>query len=157
MTGASRPSRIATWLAVLALAFQCFVVQTHVHAGAAPVEAVASFTHQDGVVAQAPHEDAICLLCEQMALAGTVLLPAKVRATCDTLRVAIDLNAVPPAGIEGVEVGDRGAARDGLVCFGALGVGGDKMKVHRKAVAQLFERNDQSFDAEEIYQIAQEF
>jgi len=77
--GVSRPSRLATWLAVLALAFQCFVVQTHVHAGGfAPVEAAASdgLIHTNSAVAQAPHEDAACLLCEQMALAGTVLMPA---------------------------------------------------------------------------------
>jgi hypothetical protein len=115
----------------------------------AQVEAVATASSSDGPRAVKDRN-----LVVAAGAAGTVLLPAKVRATCDTLRVAIDLNAVPPAGIEGVEVGDRGTVRDGLTCFGALGVGGDKMKAHKKAVFQLFERNDQSFDAEEIYQIA---
>lgn len=86
--------------------------------------------------------------------AGIELLPATVRSTCATLRVAIDLNAVPPLGIAGVEPFDKGANRDGLVCYGALGVGGAKMKLHRAAIAQLFERNDQVLDAEQIYALA---
>lgn len=75
--GVSRPNRFATWLAILALAFQCFVVQTHVHAVTySPAEASSSAqTHWAGATAHAPHEDAACLLCEQMALAGTVLMP----------------------------------------------------------------------------------
>ena len=36
----------------------------------------------------------------------------------------------------------------------AIGVGGTKMKVHRAAVAKLFERNDQILDAEEVFALA---
>jgi hypothetical protein len=86
--------------------------------------------------------------------AGAVLLPADVRRSCPTLKVAIDLNAVPPLGVEGVEVMDKGVPRDGVVAYGALGVGDAKMKVHRAAVAALFERNDRVFDAEEVYTLA---
>jgi hypothetical protein len=86
--------------------------------------------------------------------AGAVLLPKAARAACPTLRVAIDLNAVPPLGIEGVEVTDKAAQRDGVVCYGAIGVGGTKMKIHKAAVARLFESNDQIMDAEEVYQLA---
>ena len=89
--------------------------------------------------------------------AGAVLLPRSARAACPTLRVAIDLNAVPPLGVEGVEVGDRGAERDGVIAYGAIGVGDTKMKVHKAAIARLFERNDLVLDAEEIYQLAQSF
>jgi hypothetical protein len=89
--------------------------------------------------------------------AGAVLLPRPARAACPTLRVAIDLNAVPPPGVEGVEVTDRGTERDGVTCYGAIGVGDTKMKVHKAAVARLFERNDLVLDAEEIYQLAQLF
>src|SRR5262249_17241282 len=71
--------------------------------------------------------------------------------------VAIDLNAVPPLGIEGVEASDKAAERDRLVCYGAIGVGGTKMKVHKAAVARLFESNDQGLDAEEGYALAQRF
>jgi methylenetetrahydrofolate/methylenetetrahydromethanopterin dehydrogenase (NADP+) len=69
------------------------------------------------------------------------------------LKVAIDLNAVPPAGIEGVKPTDRGTDRDGLLRWGALGVGGTKMKIHKAAIKALFEANDRVLDAEEILEI----
>jgi hypothetical protein len=87
--------------------------------------------------------------------AGVVLLPKSARLACPTLHVAIDLNAVPPLGIEGVDVGDKGVDRDGVIGYGALGVGGTKMKIHRAAIARLFERNDQVLDAEQVYAIAE--
>jgi hypothetical protein len=86
--------------------------------------------------------------------AGAVLLPKPVRLACSSLRVAIDLNAVPPLGIEGVEMGDKAKDRDGVVGYGAIGVGDTKMKIHKSAIAKLFERNDQIIDAEEAYEIA---
>jgi len=86
--------------------------------------------------------------------AGAMMLPAKARAAMKDLHLVIDLNAVPPAGIEGVEMTDKGVTRDGIVCYGAIGVGDTKMKIHRAAIARLFERNDQVLDAEEIYDLA---
>lgn len=82
--------------------------------------------------------------------AGAVLLPESVRKKLPNLKVAIDLNAVPPLGIEGVEAGDKGTERDGLRVWGALGVGGTKMKIHRKALQELFTANDRVLDAEEV-------
>jgi hypothetical protein len=87
--------------------------------------------------------------------AGVVLLPRSARSACPTLKVAIDLNAVPPLGIEGVEVSDKAKERDSVLCYGAIGVGDTKMKVHRAAVARLFESNDQVLDAEQVYALAQ--
>jgi methylenetetrahydrofolate/methylenetetrahydromethanopterin dehydrogenase (NADP+) len=72
---------------------------------------------------------------------------------CKSLRVAIDLNAVPPLGLEGIEVMDKAKDRDGLICYGALGVGGTKMKIHKAAIRRLFESNDQMLDAEQIYEL----
>lgn len=89
--------------------------------------------------------------------AGAVLLPRSIRTSCPALQVAIDLNAVPPLGIEGVEVMDKAAQHDGLIGYGAVGVGDTKMKVHKAAVARLFESNDQVLDAEEVYTLAQNF
>ena len=89
--------------------------------------------------------------------AGVVLLPKKRRVHCPDLKVAVDLNAVPPLGVEGVEVTDKGVERDGVIGYGAIGVGDTKMKVHKAAVARLFESNDQVLDAEEVYAIAQSF
>jgi hypothetical protein len=86
--------------------------------------------------------------------AGVVLLPRAVRTACPSLRVAIDLNAVPPLGIEGIEVADKAVEREGVLCYGAISVGGIKMKIHRAAIAKLFESNDQVMDAEEVYALA---
>jgi len=115
----------------------------------AKVEAVPTATSADGPKALEGRDLVIAA-----GAAGAVLLPHKIRATCSTLRVAIDLNAVPPVGIEGIEVFDKAISRDQTVCYGAIGVGGTKMKIHRAAIAQLFERNDQVLDAEEIYDLA---
>jgi hypothetical protein len=72
------------------------------------------------------------------------------------LRAAADLNAVPPLGLEGIEVSDDGAERDGVIVFGALGVGNLKMKIHKRCIARLFEQNDLVLDAETILEIARE-
>jgi hypothetical protein len=88
--------------------------------------------------------------------AGVQLLSAESRRNCPALQVAIDLNAVPPAGLEGVDAMDRGQKRDGLVTYGAIGVGGTKMKIHKAALQKLFQRNDLVLDAEEIFAIARE-
>lgn len=87
--------------------------------------------------------------------AGAELLPADVRRALPRLQVAIDLNAVPPAGIAGIEVTDKGVERDGSVCYGAIGVGGLKMKIHKAALRKLFSANDQVLDTEAIYRIGE--
>jgi hypothetical protein len=84
---------------------------------------------------------------------GAVLLPASARRAAKSLRVAIDLNAVPPLGIEGIEVTDKARDRDGVACYGAIGVGGAKMKIHCRAIERLFEANDLVLDAEEIFDL----
>ncbi|MBX7105698.1 MAG: bifunctional NADP-dependent methylenetetrahydromethanopterin dehydrogenase/methylenetetrahydrofolate dehydrogenase [Gemmataceae bacterium] len=86
--------------------------------------------------------------------AGTVLLPKKIRETCLSLRVAIDLNAVPPAGIEGIEPNDKAAEHEGVVCYGAIGIGNIKMKLQKAAIQQLFTRNDLILDAEQVLELA---
>ncbi|HTI49537.1 MAG TPA: NAD(P)-dependent methylenetetrahydromethanopterin dehydrogenase [Planctomycetaceae bacterium] len=87
--------------------------------------------------------------------AGAELLPAELRRSLGALKVAIDLNAVPPAGIAGIEVMDKGAERDGVVCYGAIGVGGLKMKIHKAALRRLFDANDQILDTAAIYRIGE--
>ncbi len=66
-----------------------------------------------------------------------------------------DVNAVPPLGVEGVEATDDAEERDGAIVFGALGIGGFKMKLHKACIARLFETNDLILDAEAIYEVAQ--
>ncbi len=88
--------------------------------------------------------------------AGVKLLPAACWKPLKNLKVVIDLNAVPPAGIEEVDVMDKATERDGKICYGAIGVGGTKMKIHKAAIRKLFEANDLILDTEEIYQIGVE-
>ncbi|HVE78010.1 MAG TPA: NAD(P)-dependent methylenetetrahydromethanopterin dehydrogenase [Gemmatimonadaceae bacterium] len=88
--------------------------------------------------------------------AGVTLVPRDAWAGRPGLRCAVDLNAVPPLGVEGIDVNDNGAQRDGVTVFGALGVGGLKMKLHKACVTRLFERNDLVLDAETIEGVAEE-
>lgn len=83
------------------------------------------------------------------------LLSAAQRRAMRTLKVAIDLNAVSPAGLEGIEVTDKATERDGAICYGAIGVGGAKMKIHKACLAKLFEANDQLLDTVAIYEVGQ--
>jgi methylenetetrahydrofolate/methylenetetrahydromethanopterin dehydrogenase (NADP+) len=88
--------------------------------------------------------------------AGIQMVPNQIWSAADSLEMAVDLNAVPPLGIEGVEVNDAGTKRNGVVVFGAFGVGNFKTKLHKACVAQLFTRNDLVLDAEAIAEIARE-
>ncbi len=65
-------------------------------------------------------------------------------------RVLIDLNAVPPSGIHGIVAGDKGRIDGRAHCYGALGVGGMKMKIHRAAVEKIFQDPRACLDAEEL-------
>lgn len=85
--------------------------------------------------------------------AGALLLPQSVRQNLPNLKVAIDLNAVPPLGIEGIAATDKNTDRDGTRAWGALGVGGTKMRIHKKAIQELFTANDMVLDAEEVLAI----
>jgi len=87
--------------------------------------------------------------------AGATLLDAAGRALARSARVLVDLNAVPPAGIAGIEAADRAREDGGAVVYGALGVGGTKMKIHRAAIATLFESAAAALDAEEMLAIGE--
>jgi hypothetical protein len=87
--------------------------------------------------------------------AGIQLFPERIRHAAPDLKVAIDLNAVPPAGIEGIQATDRGQERESVACYGAIGVGGTKMKIHKAAIRQLFTANNLVLDAEEIFALGQ--
>lgn len=99
-------------------------------------------------------------LCEGKQLviaagaAGVCFLPKGTLGQLPDLAVAIDLNAVPPTGLADIGVTDKAKDVSGTICYGALGVGATKMKVHKQAVAGLFESNDRIFDTEEIYALA---
>jgi len=85
---------------------------------------------------------------------GVELVKASHWENSPTLEMVADVNAQPPLGLEGIEATDKGKERHGKICFGALGVGGLKLKLHRACIGQLFEGSDQVLDAEEIYALA---
>ena len=86
--------------------------------------------------------------------AGVQMVPKWVWTSVKTLKIAVDLNAVPPLGIEGIDVDDAGVKREGVLVFGAFGIGNFKTKLHKACVARLFTRNDLVFDAEAIADVA---
>ena len=87
---------------------------------------------------------------------GVVLLNKKDWIESQSIEVVCDANAMPPLGIEGVELNDKAKEIGGKKAFGAIGFGGLKISVHRECVSRLFHSNDGIFDAEEIYRIAKE-
>lgn len=86
--------------------------------------------------------------------AGVCFLKTGALGRMPGLQLAIDLNAVPPAGIADIGATEKAAEHSGVLCFGALGVGGLKMKVHRRAIQDLFESNDRVLDTRQLYQLA---
>ena len=102
--------------------------------------------------------DAACQGVELIVAAGATgveLLSDERRRSVETLKVAVDLNAVPPAGLGGVEGTDQAVDRDGMICYGAIGVGGTKMKIHKAAVRKLYQANDQVLDTPTIYALGE--
>ncbi len=93
-------------------------------------------------------------VCLAAGAAGVQLLPRSVWGNNPTLSVMGDVNAVPPLGIEGTDAGDKGGEREGKRVFGALAIGGLKMKVHKAAVASLFEKSDAVLALDAIWRIA---
>ena len=88
--------------------------------------------------------------------AGVVLLEEKHWSGLSGLQLVADANATPPAGIEGVDVMDRGARRHNASTYGAIGFGALKLALHRACIGRLFQQNDLVLDATEIYAIAKE-
>ena len=88
--------------------------------------------------------------------AGVQLAYESIWSKNATLQVLADVNAVPPLGIEGIESTWDGVEKHERIIFGAIGIGGLKMKIHRATVARLFTQNGLVLDAEEIYATAKE-
>jgi hypothetical protein len=86
--------------------------------------------------------------------AGVQLLREEHWRDSPTIEIMGDCNAVPPLGLQGVDMMDKAAKRHNKSVFGAIGIGALKIKLHRTCIAQLFESNKQILDAEEIYAIA---
>jgi hypothetical protein len=85
--------------------------------------------------------------------AGIELVKKELWMASPSIEVVADINAVPPLGLDGLKPTDDAKFYEGRIAFGALSIGGFKMKIHRAAVAKLFEQNDLVLDVEEIYEI----
>ncbi|MEZ6096696.1 MAG: NADP-dependent methylenetetrahydromethanopterin/methylenetetrahydrofolate dehydrogenase [Pirellulaceae bacterium] len=83
--------------------------------------------------------------------AGVELLGSGWMQSAKGLKVAIDINAVPPTGLSGIQPFDKHEIREGITCYGAIGVGGLKMKIHKAAIRGLFSSNDKCLDTHEIF------
>ncbi|MGD9159952.1 MAG: NADP-dependent methylenetetrahydromethanopterin/methylenetetrahydrofolate dehydrogenase [Desulfobacteraceae bacterium] len=86
--------------------------------------------------------------------AGITMLPESSWKNNPSIKVMADVNAVPPLGIEGIKPHWSAKEKEGKLIFGANGIGGLKMKVHRECISLLFEQNDMVLDAEGIYNVA---
>ena len=118
--------------------------------GAKAIPAAAADAAATAQVLEGAHA-AVCAGVE-----GVMLIPEKIWKEHPSLRVLADVNAVPPLGIEGTEVHWDGMEIEGKRLFGAIAIGGFKMKVHKRSIARLFERNDLVLDAGEIMATARE-
>jgi methylenetetrahydrofolate/methylenetetrahydromethanopterin dehydrogenase (NADP+) len=87
---------------------------------------------------------------------GVQLLPKSAWLDNPNVEMVADVNAQPPLGVEGIEAPDKGKEYNGKLAFGALGIGGLKLKLHRECIGKLFDSAEGLYDAEEIYALAKE-
>ncbi|QDU80420.1 Bifunctional protein MdtA [Polystyrenella longa] len=88
--------------------------------------------------------------------AGVQFLSEEQLISLTNLKVAIDLNAVPPVGLGGIDVMSKAKEQGNIITYGAIGVGGLKMKIHKAGVRQLFKSNSQVLETETLYELGQE-
>ena len=55
-----------------------------------------------------------------------------------------------------MEVTDNGVERDGTIAYGAIGVGGTKMKIHKAAIRKLFSANTLILDTPAVFEIGRQ-
>ncbi|MEE9139467.1 MAG: NAD(P)-dependent methylenetetrahydromethanopterin dehydrogenase [Alphaproteobacteria bacterium] len=85
--------------------------------------------------------DADVVLCA--ARAGRRVLSKEQLATAPQIKVVADVNAVPPAGIEGIEPKDNGRALEsGALSIGPLAIGDTKFKTERGLFKALLEADE---------------
>lgn len=84
---------------------------------------------------------------------GVCLLPMAIWSKFKKIKVMADVNAVPPYGIEGIDVQTTKELK-GKILIGAMSIGSLKMKCHREIVKRLFEEKNVIFDLDRVYEIA---
>ncbi len=85
--------------------------------------------------------------------AGVQVMSKDVWSQCPSIKVLADVNAYPPAGIEGLNARDDGREEDGKYFFGAVAVGDLKTKAMRDVIKKMYEEKGAYLDLERIYEI----
>ena len=88
--------------------------------------------------------------------AGIQLMSKEVWSQVPSIKVLADVNAYPPAGIEGVDARDDGKEVDGKHLFGAVAIGDIKTKAMRDVIRNMYEEKGAYMDLERIYDITWE-
>jgi methylene-tetrahydromethanopterin dehydrogenase len=94
-----------------------------------------------------------------VAAAGVQVMDAEDRASASRMRVAVDVNAVPPAGLAGVGPMDDRRPIDGTqaVGIGALAVGNVKYQVQNRLLTRMRESDrPECFGFEQAFEVARE-
>jgi methylene-tetrahydromethanopterin dehydrogenase len=88
--------------------------------------------------------------------AGVQILPADALAQLERCVVALDINAVPPAGIEGLKAKYDKEERDGVLLIGALAIGDLRNKIARKMFKAAMESEGAFLDYKNAFAFARE-
>lgn len=94
--------------------------------------------------------------------AGIELLSAELIASAAQLKVAADVNAVPPAGIAGVDAFDNGkplvGSKSGAVGIGALAIGNIKYQAQSRLLKRMLEGDEPLYlHFEHAFEVARDF
>jgi len=94
--------------------------------------------------------------------AGIELLSAELIASAPQLKVVADVNAVPPAGIAGVDAFDNGKAlpgsKSGAVAIGALAIGNIKYQAQNRLLKRMLECDEPLYlHFEHAFEVARDF
>ena len=113
-------------------------------------------TGRDDAGKRAALESAEVVVC--CARAGVQVLSADLMAQCAKLEIAADVNAVPPAGVEGLPVtGDGVDLPSGALGIGALAIGGIKYQVQRGLLKRMMSADRALFlDFPDAFELAVE-
>jgi methylene-tetrahydromethanopterin dehydrogenase len=92
------------------------------------------------------------------ARAGVQVLSRADLATARRLRIASDINAVPPAGVEGLDANADGTKLEGgAIGIGALAIGNLKFRVQHRLLRRLRDaKKAESIDFRDAYELARE-
>jgi len=126
----------------------CFDIKERFGVEVTPIEAPAIEDRAAAV------EDANIILAT--GAAGIELLKPEHWQNNPNIELIADANATPPLGIGGTDMMDKGKDRHGKIIWGAIGFGALKLALHRACIAKLFEDNQQTLDAETIFELAKQ-